>query len=107
MMRSVGRWLFWALSAVGLSYMIWSLIFSDHGYLVYRQESMQIGLLRAELNELQVERERLAEEILRLRNDPEALEELVHRELGYVYPDEIMLIMPKHAGEEEEKVSSP
>jgi len=87
--------------------MLWSMIFSDHGYLVYRQEAMQTAELRAELKELQAERERLAEEVLRLRNDPDALEELVHRELGYVYPDEIILIMPEHADEEEVKVSSP
>jgi len=86
--------------------MVWSMIFSDHGYLVYRQEAMQTAELRAELKELQVERERLAEEVLRLRNDPDALEELVHRELGYVYPDEIILIMPEHTGEGK-KVSSP
>jgi len=30
----------------------------------------------------------------------------VHRELGYVYPDEIMLIMPEQRFEEE-KVSNP
>ncbi|ATX80383.1 cell division protein FtsB [Mariprofundus aestuarium] len=103
----MGRWLFWGLSAVGLCYMVWSMVFSDHGYLVYRQEAMQTAELRGELKELQVERERLAQEVLRLRNDPDALEELVHRELGYVYPDEIILVMPEHAGEEEEKVSSP
>lgn len=106
-MRSAGRWLFWAASVAALGYMTWSLIFSDHGYLVYRQEAMQTGMLRAELKELQAERERLAEEVLRLRNDPDALEELVHRELGYVYPDEIMLIMPEFTGQEREKVSNP
>ena len=82
------------------------MIFSDHGYLVYRQEALQTAELRADVKELQAERERLAEEVLRLRNDPDALEELIHRELGYVYPDEIILIMPEDAGEEE-KVSSP
>lgn len=50
--------------------------------------------MRGELEGLKAEREKLAKEILRLRNDPRALEELVHRELGYVYPDEYMLIMP-------------
>lgn len=95
MVKLAGRWLFWGLSGVALCYMTWSLIFSDHGYLVYRQEAMQTGMLRQELEELLADRERLAEEVLRLRNDPDALEELVHRELGYVYPDEIMLIMPE------------
>ena len=107
MLKRVGRWLLWGLSAAGLCYMLWGLIFSDHGYLVYRQEAQQTADLRAELEELQAERERLAEEILRLRNEPDALEELVHRELGYVYPDEIMLILPEQGLEDEEKVSHP
>ena len=97
----VGRGVFWTVSAVGLGYMAWSLIFSDHGYLVYRQESMQAEKLRVELKEQQAERERLAKEVLRLRNDPDALEELVHRELGYVYPDEIIVMMPEQAAEAE------
>ncbi|ATX81323.1 cell division protein FtsB [Mariprofundus ferrinatatus] len=101
MAGAVGRGLFWSLSAIGLGYMVWSLIFSDHGYLVYRQEAMQTELLRGELEEQQAERERLAKEVLRLRNDPDALEELVHRELGYVYPDEIIVMMPERVEEEE------
>lgn len=107
MLATIGRWAFWLLSTVALGYMTWSLIFSDHGYLVYRQEALQTEMLRAELQTLQRERERLAEEVLRLRNDPDALEELVHRELGYVHPDEIIVIMPEQAIKEEEKVEAP
>lgn len=91
------------LGAVG--YMAWSLIFSDHGYLVYRQEAQKLEQLRQEVAQLKAERERLAERILELRNDPEALEELVHRELGYVHRDEFMLIMPE--GKHDEGGSQP
>lgn len=86
--------------------MTWDLVFSDHGYLVYRSERENLEQARAELEALKAKRERLAKEILRLRNDPKALEELVHRELGYVYPDEYMVIMPeegKQDGEEKSK----
>lgn len=75
--------------------MLWNLIFSDHGYLVYRSEKAQLQQLKAEIEALKLKRKKLGAEILRLRNDPKALEELVHRELGYVYPDEYMLILPK------------
>ncbi|MFQ5518397.1 MAG: septum formation initiator family protein [Mariprofundus sp.] len=92
---SIGRWLFWIAGCIGLAYMLWNLVFSDHGYLVYREEAVQLQQLQAELTELKTERERLASEVLRLRNDPAALEELIHRELGYVHPDEFMLIMPE------------
>ncbi len=106
MAGTVGRWLFWTASVAGLGYMVWNLVFSDHGYLVYRQEALQVELLRSELEEQKIERERLAKEVLRLRNDPDALEEMVHRELGYVYPDEIIVMMPE-GGIEKDKGSRP
>ena len=92
--KRLGQWLFWIGGVIGLSYMFWNLIFSDYGYLVYQKEALQLQQLKAEVSALKVERERLAKEVLRFRDDPRALEELVHRELGYVHPDEYMVIMP-------------
>jgi len=92
---SIGRWLLWIGGGVTIAYMSWNLVFSDHGYLVYRQEAEQLQQLKSEVGALKAKRERLAKEVLRLRNDPDALEELVHRELGYVHSDEYMVIMPK------------
>ncbi len=74
----------------------WDLLFSDHGYRVYQSEKASLDSLKLEVERLKADRERLAKEILRLRNDPKALEELIHRELGYVYPDEYMLIIPEN-----------
>jgi len=95
--RQIGRWLFWISGTAALAYMSWNLIFSDHGYLVYREEAQQLQLLQVEVIALKQQREQLAKDILRLRNDPDAMVELVHRELGFVYPDEFMLIMPDEA----------
>jgi len=86
--------LFWIAGVIGLIYMLWNLIFSDHGYLVYQQEAVELQQLKDEVSSLKIERERLAKEVLRFRDDPRALEELVHRELGYVHSDEYMVIMP-------------
>lgn len=69
-------------------------MFSDHGYLVYRAEVLESQRLEQELQALKAQREHLAQDILRLRNDPKALEDLVHRELGYLHPDEYMIIIP-------------
>ncbi len=87
----------------------WSLVFSDHGYLVYRQEQQQLQALQQQLDALKQQRQQLAKDILRLRNDPQALEELVHRELGYVHPDEFILMMPdgKKAGNATGKRATP
>lgn len=84
-----------ALALLVILWMGWDILFSDHGYGVYQSEKEELESLKAELKTLKAERERLAKEILRLRNDPKALEALIHRELGYVYPDEYMLIMPE------------
>jgi len=91
--RQLGHWLFWIVGVIGLSYMLWNLTFSDHGYLVYQQEALELQQLKDEVSSLKIERERLAKEVLRFRDDPRALEELVHRELGYVHPDEYMVIL--------------
>ena len=88
-----------ALGIAAVAYMGWSVLFSDQGYLVFRQEAKVLAELKAEVEALKDERERLAGKILRLRNDPEALEQLVHEELGYVHGDELMLIMPAEKGE--------
>ena len=93
-MGRVRRWLGWTLVWAFLAGMAYDLVFSDHGYLVYRQEQRRLADLQAEVARLRQQRERLAKEVLRLRHDPRALEELVHRELGYVHRDEFMLIMP-------------
>lgn len=95
MIGSIRRLFLVSLVLLILGWMGWDLIFSDHGYLVYQSEKSELETLKAELETLKANRERLAKEILRLRNDPKALEELIHRELGYVYPDEYMLIMPE------------
>jgi len=96
----IGRWLLWLGGGAAIAYMSWNLVFSDHGYLVYRQEAAQLQQLQSTVADLKAGREHLAKEVLRLRNDPDALEELVHRELGYVHPDEYMLIMPEHDKQE-------
>ncbi len=95
--KHFGHWLLWIAGISVLAYMGWNLLFSEHGYLVYQQEQVQLEQLQQQLQQSKSEREQLASEVLRLRNNPEALEELIHRELGYVHPDEFMLIMPEHS----------
>ena len=91
----LGRWLLWALAIITVMWTAYDVLFSEHGYRVYHQEKLQLQQLRQQLEDLQLQQQRLAKQILKLRHDPKALEELVHRELGYVYPDELMMIMPE------------
>ncbi|MDQ6954255.1 MAG: septum formation initiator family protein [Mariprofundaceae bacterium] len=95
----IKSWLLWGLALIVLAWMMYDLLFSDHGYLVYRAEQQQLQDLQLQLKQLKQQRENIAQNILYLRNDPKALEYLVHRDLGYLYPDEFMIIMPdKKAG---------
>jgi cell division protein FtsB len=86
--------------------MCWSLLFSDRGYVVYQQEVRELEQLKAENASLKNDREQLARDILRFRNDPDALEQLVHEELGYVHSDEFMLVIPEEKGGGGKKVGS-
>ncbi|MBL4759424.1 MAG: septum formation initiator family protein [Mariprofundaceae bacterium] len=90
----IKSWLLRGLALLVLAWMSYDLIFSDHGYLIYRAEQQQVQDLQVQLETLKQQREKLAQDILRLRHDPKALEDLVHRDLGYLYPDEFMMIMP-------------
>jgi len=82
--------------------MLWDLIFSKHGYFVLEQEKQELQQTNADIEALKAEKKSLQQEVIRLREDPKALEEVIHRELGYVYPDETMIIMPKQQSKEDE-----
>jgi len=90
----IKSWLLRGLALLVLVWMTYDLVFSEHGYLVYRAEQQQLQGLQRELETLKQQHEKLAQDILRLRHDPKALEDLVHRNLGYLYPDEFMMIIP-------------
>jgi len=96
-------WLLRGLALLVLVWMSYDLIESDHGYRVYQREQQTLLSLQQQLQVLRQERESLAQRILRLRHDPKALEDLVHQELGYVYPDEYILIMPDEKQAKESK----
>ena len=85
--------------------MFWDLVFSKHGYFVLQQEMQAKQQLQEDIQRLKAEKQNLQQEVIRMREDPKALEEVIHRELGYVYPDETMIIMPvspKKAGTQHE-----
>jgi len=83
--------------------MIWDLIFSDHGYFVFQHEQQTKQTLQDEIEKLRAEKEKLKHEIIDLRENPKTLEKVIHRELGYVYPDEYMMIMPRETLKKPEK----
>ena len=91
----IKSWLLKGLALLVLGWMSYDLLFSDHGYRVYHAEKLELEQLQQQLDTLKAQREKMAKDILRLRHDPKALEDLVHKELGYLYPDEYMIIIPQ------------
>ena len=96
-MKLVRDWFVFSIGLIIVVLMLWDLTFSEHGYFVFKQEKEQEAQLMVEIEALRARKAQLNAEIILLRDDPRALEEMIHRELGYVYPDEYMLIIPKHA----------
>ncbi|MDX8409166.1 MAG: septum formation initiator family protein [Mariprofundales bacterium] len=89
------RGIIWLAAALVLFVLVWNLLFSDHSYPVYQQEKVQIAELKQQIGALQKQRQKLAKEIYRLRHDPKALEQLVHQRLGYLHPDEFVILHPE------------
>ncbi len=62
------------------------------GALAYQRAHEELAAKRAEVAELRREVEKLRHEIALLRHDPVSIEIAIHRELGFVYPDEILVL---------------
>jgi len=90
----IKSWLLWGLALLVLAWMTYQLVFSKHGYFVYQQELQQMRQWEQQASDLKQQRETMVRRILQLRHNPKALEHLAHQRLGYVYPDEYILIMP-------------
>jgi len=96
-------WLLWGLALLVLAWMTYQLLFSHHGYGVYQEEQQQLRVLQTQAKTLEKKREDIARRILQLRHNPKVLEDLAHQRLGYVYPDEYILMIPDEKQVKESK----
>lgn len=76
-----------------IQYLVYEITFSEQGYFAYQEDKKQLQQLQKDIDLIQTTHDKLAKEIIHIRENPYALEALVHSELGYVYPDEYVLIM--------------
>lgn len=86
----------WIVTVFGGVVMLWlahSVFLSDHGLQAYQKEKKGMQLLQLEAKHAQANREDLARRILLLRDNRAYQEEVVRHELGFVYPNEYMIIM--------------
>ncbi len=81
-------------------YVLW---FGSQGLVRWRQIEEKLQRATARNHELTQRIERLKREILLVEKEPLVLEEVARRDLGLVYPDEIIFVLSKD-GKRAEKV---
>ena len=84
--------LFLLVANASAQYLLW---FGDQGLIRWRQTQKQSLLVMEDVRLVKNRIQRIKDEIVLLEKDPMALEEVARRELGMVYPDEILFIVPK------------
>lgn len=75
-----------------VQYLLW---FGDQGLVRWRQTQKQYLAVKEDVRLAEERIQLLKDEILSLEKEPVILEEVARRELGMVYPDEIIFIVPK------------
>jgi cell division protein FtsB len=90
--RRRGRALRIALVVVGCVLVIDSLV-GDKGLLAMLEARQDYGRLEQSLADARAENARLREEARRLREDPDAIEDIARRELGLMKPGEKLFIV--------------
>ena len=80
------------MANVGVQYLLW---FGDQGLVRWRQTQQQYRAIREDVQRVEIRIQHLKDEILLLEKEPVVLEEVARRDLGMVYPDEIIFIVPK------------
>ena len=84
--------LFLLIANAWVQYLLW---FGDQGLVRWRQTQKQYLLVLEDVRLAEKRIQLIKDEIVMLEKDPVALEEVARRELGMVYPDEIIFIVPK------------
>ena len=77
---------------VWVQYLLW---FGDQGLVRWRQTQKQYLAISEDVHLAEKRIQHLKEEILLLENEPVVLEEVARRDLGMVYPDDILFIVPE------------
>ncbi|MBF0447356.1 MAG: septum formation initiator family protein [Magnetococcales bacterium] len=95
--RTVSKWVLVGLlllvANVWAQYLLW---FGEQGLVRWRQTEKQLQVLTKENRQIEKRIARIKEEILLGEHEDILLEEVARRDLGMVYPDEIIFIESNH-----------
>jgi cell division protein FtsB len=68
-------------------------LFGERGLLALVRTQQQVASLEADIDRAEAENERIRRAVIRLQQDPAAIEELARRELGLIKPGEKLFII--------------
>ena len=71
-------------------------LFGDRGLTQFRKAQRELQTIEQEIATLEMENQRLLEEIRSLKTSPLAIERLAREQLGLVAPNEIILLIRDH-----------
>ena len=70
-------------------------IFGTHGFLAMQRTKRDIQKVQADLDRLNTENQRLADEVKALKSDPHKIESIARDELGLAKPGEVIIKIPQ------------
>ena len=92
---SIGRrkaaTVFAAVLALGVAYHV---VFGANGLTAYEHKRRETQLLAQQMQDLQQQNDQLRGHVVRLQNDPDAIEHQAREELHYTRPGEVVYAMP-------------
>lgn len=86
------RWIRYGLVVISAVLMV-NALFGEKGYLATIQARREHDHIQRQLSALRAENERLANDIRRMRTDPNALEEAARKDLGLIRPGETLITL--------------
>lgn len=70
-------------------------IFGTHGFLAMQRTKKEIQRVQSDLDRLNAENQRLADEVKALKTDPSKIESIARDELGLAKPGEVIIKIPQ------------
>lgn len=82
---------------VGAASLLGHVMFGANGWVVYRQKRAEYEVLQKQIEKVQQENNRCAQQIQGLQSDQKAIEKEAREQLGYAKPGEYVYVAPAPA----------
>jgi cell division protein FtsB len=82
------------LMGIALAALLIHDVFGEHGFLAMRRARLEAEQLQQEIQQINAENARLAEEVQALKSDPRIIERIAREEMGLAKPGELIFKLP-------------